>query len=133
MMLLQELCAERSGDDDFTFRPTLRPTLRTALGPATPLHPGDQTRPHGNLFRDDPLQLTSSVAPLGKHPQYRRQVPTLPRRRLRLDSSRRRLDHPHVSTVADQSPCASRQKDRSRNMASSAVRARSEVAAAASA
>ena len=98
--LLHELRAERSGDDDFTFRTTLRPTFRTtlraALGPATLLHPGDQTRPHGNLFRDDPLQLTGSVAPLGKHPQYRPQVPALPRRRLRLDTQRRRLDHPQV-------------------------------------
>jgi hypothetical protein len=70
MMLLHELRAERSGGDDFTFRPTcrlafraaFRPTLRAAfraaLGPAPPLHFGNQTRPHDDLFRDDPLQLT---------------------------------------------------------------------------
>jgi hypothetical protein len=74
MMLRHEVEAERPGGRDPAFGLALGPTL----GPAPPLHPGNQTRPHDSLFRDDTLQLTRSVASLGKHPQYSPQVPAPP-------------------------------------------------------
>lgn len=65
MMLLHEFRAQRSGDDNLPFRPTLRAALR----PATPLHFGNETRTHDDLSLGR-IQLPSSVTSLGKHSQY---------------------------------------------------------------
>jgi len=45
------------------------------LGPTRSPDLGKKIRSHHDLSRDDLLQLPSSVPPLGKHPQYSRQVP----------------------------------------------------------